>query len=217
MARIDSGGCSVSADWLHYADPPLAPIRRSRTGSITPIIGWLQYADHEVAPLRRSVTAPRFQGGKNRLSGDPPSVQAHSVDRTSWRPTWYSPRVQRRRRHRSRSPSGHHHHSDGGTSIGLCPLVTSLSLNKLFVARWRRIKQFEQPRRLSARQRDRCQFQGVQLMSGDSGCQAPSGLGLHDGLLVGHCWNDRSADCRHHFVTISFSLLCCSGIAANYT
>lgn len=56
MARIDSGGCSVSADWLHYADPPLAPIRRSRTGAITPIIGWLQYADHEVAPLRRSVT-----------------------------------------------------------------------------------------------------------------------------------------------------------------
>lgn len=56
MARIDSGGCSVSADWLHYADPPLDPIRRSRTGSITPIIDWLQYADHEVAPLRRSVT-----------------------------------------------------------------------------------------------------------------------------------------------------------------
>ena len=61
MARIDSGGCSVSADWLHYADPPLAPLRRSRTGSITPIIGWLQYADHEVAPLRRSVTrVPRL-------------------------------------------------------------------------------------------------------------------------------------------------------------
>ncbi|KAB0573874.1 IS3 family transposase [Ideonella dechloratans] len=59
MARIDSGGCSVSADWLHYADPPLAPIRRSRTGAITPIIGWLQYADHEVAPLRRSVTQPK--------------------------------------------------------------------------------------------------------------------------------------------------------------
>ena len=56
MARIDSGGCSVSADWLDYADPPLAPLRRTRTGSKTPISGWLQYADHEVAPLRRSVT-----------------------------------------------------------------------------------------------------------------------------------------------------------------
>jgi hypothetical protein len=62
MARIDSGGCSVSADWLHYADPPLDPIRRSRTGSITPIIDWLQYADHEVAPLRRSVTEVFFMG-----------------------------------------------------------------------------------------------------------------------------------------------------------
>jgi hypothetical protein len=33
--------------WLHYADPRLAPICRSRTGSITPIRHWLLYADHK--------------------------------------------------------------------------------------------------------------------------------------------------------------------------
>ncbi len=38
------------------ASPALAPICRSSTGSITPIIGWLQYADCAVAPIRRSVT-----------------------------------------------------------------------------------------------------------------------------------------------------------------
>lgn len=31
--------------WLHYADPALAPLRRSSSGSITPIMKWLEYAD----------------------------------------------------------------------------------------------------------------------------------------------------------------------------
>ena len=43
--------------WLLYADQPLAPLRRSRRGSIMPIRTWLQYADHGVAPICRSVTA----------------------------------------------------------------------------------------------------------------------------------------------------------------
>jgi hypothetical protein len=47
---------SVSRDWLHYGDPALAPICRSRVGSITAIINWLQYADLKVAPICRSVT-----------------------------------------------------------------------------------------------------------------------------------------------------------------
>src|SRR5579871_6210241 len=42
--------------WYQNADPTLAPLWRSRRGSITPIRHWLQYADHPVAPLRRSVT-----------------------------------------------------------------------------------------------------------------------------------------------------------------
>jgi hypothetical protein len=42
--------------WLHYADQQVAPICRSLTGSITPIMKWLQYADPEVAPICRSLT-----------------------------------------------------------------------------------------------------------------------------------------------------------------
>jgi len=91
MARIDSGGCSVSADWLHYADPPLAPLRRSRTGSITPIIGWLQYADHEVAPLRRSVTTVKNQFSSGRVTSAVVGVPSKPplggfAERPHWRP-----------------------------------------------------------------------------------------------------------------------------------
>ena len=42
--------------WPLYADPTLAPIRRSRTGSITPVSQWLLHADHALAPIWRSVT-----------------------------------------------------------------------------------------------------------------------------------------------------------------
>jgi len=44
-------------NWLLYADPRVAPICRSRLGSITPIIYWLPHADHRLAPIRRSVTS----------------------------------------------------------------------------------------------------------------------------------------------------------------
>jgi hypothetical protein len=40
---LDPGRCSVTGYWLHYADPPLAPLRRSRSGSNMPITKWLQY------------------------------------------------------------------------------------------------------------------------------------------------------------------------------
>ncbi len=42
--------------WLLYADHRLAPICRSRSGSLTPIIRWTHYADHTLAPICRSVT-----------------------------------------------------------------------------------------------------------------------------------------------------------------
>lgn len=42
--------------WLHDADPPLAPIRRSRSGSNMPVSRWRLHADHQMAPIRRSVT-----------------------------------------------------------------------------------------------------------------------------------------------------------------
>lgn len=45
------------SEWLQYADQPLAPLWRSRRGSITPIVRWLLYADHTLAPICRSVTA----------------------------------------------------------------------------------------------------------------------------------------------------------------
>ncbi|MGQ0798800.1 MAG: hypothetical protein ACT4NL_01630, partial [Pseudomarimonas sp.] len=42
--------------WLLYADPQVARLRRSWSGSITPIIDWLHYADPGMALLGRSVT-----------------------------------------------------------------------------------------------------------------------------------------------------------------
>src|SRR5579863_2860939 len=47
--------------WLLYADPRLAPLWRSRPGSITPIRHWLLYADHRLAPICRSVTVEGSQ------------------------------------------------------------------------------------------------------------------------------------------------------------
>lgn len=42
--------------WLHYADPRVAPICRSRGGSITPVRHWLLYADHDVDLICRLLT-----------------------------------------------------------------------------------------------------------------------------------------------------------------
>lgn len=42
------------ATWLNYADPAVAPIRRSSSGPIAPIMHWLDCGDHPVARLRRS-------------------------------------------------------------------------------------------------------------------------------------------------------------------
>ncbi len=62
--------------WRHYGDPRVAPLRRSRPGSITPIRNWRLYADPGLAPIRRSLTTAkedvtkfrwldRFLGGKH--------------------------------------------------------------------------------------------------------------------------------------------------------
>jgi len=52
-------------NWLHYADPALAPMCRSVGGSNVPVTrwlhcaghAWLHCADHQVAPMCRSVTS----------------------------------------------------------------------------------------------------------------------------------------------------------------
>ncbi|MDZ4350536.1 MAG: hypothetical protein U1A22_13500, partial [Xanthomonadaceae bacterium] len=43
--------------WLLYADPEVDRLRRSGSGSFTPIIGWLHYGDPGMALLGRSMTA----------------------------------------------------------------------------------------------------------------------------------------------------------------
>lgn len=52
----DAGGAELVRRpvWLLYADPGLARLSRSWTGSITAIMKWLHYADHHLAPLCRS-------------------------------------------------------------------------------------------------------------------------------------------------------------------
>jgi hypothetical protein len=56
--RVDAGGAEATGapQWLLYADPEVARLRRSWSGSITPIIDWLHYADPGMALLGRSVT-----------------------------------------------------------------------------------------------------------------------------------------------------------------
>ena len=49
--------------WLQYADHEMAPLRRSRRGSITPVRDWLLYADHRMAPICRSVTPAEAEHG----------------------------------------------------------------------------------------------------------------------------------------------------------
>jgi hypothetical protein len=47
-----SGGGAITPiiGWLLYADPDVAPLRRSSAGSFTPILWWRQYADPGLAP-----------------------------------------------------------------------------------------------------------------------------------------------------------------------
>jgi len=40
----------LAAEWLHYGDHKLAPLRRSPSGSIAAIINWPHYGDHVLAP-----------------------------------------------------------------------------------------------------------------------------------------------------------------------
>lgn len=46
----------LQCQWILYADPQVAPICRSRTGSITAIMDWILYADLRVDPICRSLT-----------------------------------------------------------------------------------------------------------------------------------------------------------------
>jgi len=45
-------GTAVAAQSEMTVPSPLAPIRRKRTGAITPKIDWLLYAENQAAPLR---------------------------------------------------------------------------------------------------------------------------------------------------------------------
>lgn len=56
MVLVRSRCPSYPLKWYQYADPTMAPLWRSRRGSITPIRHWLLYADHRLAPMCRSVT-----------------------------------------------------------------------------------------------------------------------------------------------------------------
>ena len=62
-----SGYRSTPCCWLHYAGHQMAPLRRSRRGSITPVTNWILYADHGMDPIRRSVT--HTWGGNRSESG----------------------------------------------------------------------------------------------------------------------------------------------------
>jgi len=43
-----------SIGWLDFGDQEVASFRRSRSGSISPIITWPDFDDPQVAPFRRS-------------------------------------------------------------------------------------------------------------------------------------------------------------------
>ena len=58
---------SSEGKWLHYADPALASMCRSATGSYMPITNWPQCADHAVAPLCRSSTGFNVPVGDTRV------------------------------------------------------------------------------------------------------------------------------------------------------
>ena len=50
----------IDSRWRLYADPEVAPLCRSRRGSIMPVTPWLHYAGHAVAPYPRSPTSSRL-------------------------------------------------------------------------------------------------------------------------------------------------------------
>lgn len=57
MGEIRNARCLLlQQQWNQYGDPPVDPICRSLTGSITPITTWILYADHQVDPMGRSLT-----------------------------------------------------------------------------------------------------------------------------------------------------------------
>ncbi|MEB8485682.1 hypothetical protein [Acidithiobacillus ferriphilus] len=39
------GAITPTPEWRHYADPEVAPLRRSQGGAITPTTVWLHIAD----------------------------------------------------------------------------------------------------------------------------------------------------------------------------
>ncbi len=49
-----SGYRRAPCQWLQYADHEMAPLRRSRRGSITPVTNWILYAGHKLDPICRS-------------------------------------------------------------------------------------------------------------------------------------------------------------------
>ena len=57
MGEIRNARCLLlQGQWPQYADHRVDPICRSWPGSITPIMRWILYADPQVAPMRRSLT-----------------------------------------------------------------------------------------------------------------------------------------------------------------
>jgi hypothetical protein len=61
MGDIRNARCLfLQVSWNQYGDQRVDPIRRSLTGSITPIMTWILYADHQVDPLCRSLTGTYF-------------------------------------------------------------------------------------------------------------------------------------------------------------
>lgn len=69
MATLQFETPATRAGWLLYADPALAPIRRSRSGSNMPVSHWLLHADHGLAPIWRSVTVEESAATTNPIVG----------------------------------------------------------------------------------------------------------------------------------------------------
>ncbi|KIN89351.1 hypothetical protein PO78_1561 [Thauera sp. SWB20] len=76
--------------WLHYADPALASMCRSATGSNMPITDWPQCADHAVAPLCRSSTGSNVPVGDRRLAEG--RFERGVSPKNYFRPRWKNPR-----------------------------------------------------------------------------------------------------------------------------
>jgi hypothetical protein len=67
MGDIRNARCLfLQVSWNQYGDQRVDPIRRSLTGSITPIMTWILYADHQVDPLCRSLTGVKTYEGAQK-------------------------------------------------------------------------------------------------------------------------------------------------------